>query len=98
MSPSVLITLEQITEQVSKNNKPYFSFWVRLNFNGRFLSVAGWKYFPQDRKLSTPSQGKGDGKFVNTAKVDPKLYNDVLTLADQTFGGPVASAETTAAA
>jgi hypothetical protein len=94
----VLISIEQITEQVSKTGRSYYSFWVRLNFNGRAISSGGWKYFPDKQTLSSPSQGKEGGRFFNTTKLNPQMYNDILAVAARTFENAVSADETVAAA
>lgn len=82
----ILICLENASAQTSRQGRQYFSFSVRLLAGDIFLSTVGWKYYPDSQTISTPSQAKGDGKFINTVKMSATLYNRVQDEARRFFG------------
>ena len=82
----VIVAIENFTPQEAKNGRRYYSFWVRVLMGPYFISISGWKYFPDTAKLSTPSQNKGGTKFINTTKTSAELYNRIQELAHEMFG------------
>lgn len=87
MKLPLVVTIENPSPQVSKQGRKYVSFWVRLLVDDFFISIAGWKYYPDEQKISTPSQIKGPGKFINTTKVNPAFYNHIQDLMTRMFAG-----------
>ena len=82
---------------VQGQKRGYFAFWVRLLDKDLSIAVSGFKYFPDSRTVSSPSNCKGDGKFVNTTKLSAELYNLIMTKAQEMLGG-TAEEEATAGA
>ena len=83
-----VVAIEQFTPQTSRDGRKYVSFWLRMLVGDFLISTGGWKYFPDDGRLSTPSHSKGEARgFVNTAKVNPEFYNHIQQLAASMFGG-----------
>ncbi len=85
-----MILIDNLTYQESKNkNEPskYYTFWLRVRVEaGEFLAIAGWRYFPETRSLATPAIRKGDGKFFNTTKLSPRLYDAVKAMVEEAIG------------
>ncbi len=72
---------------VSQAERKYYCFSLRI-LEGEFsLSVSGWRYYPDNRTISTPSQYKGQGKYVNTVNLTAETYNIVQDVAIKMFGG-----------
>ncbi len=74
--------------QPAYSKRPYYSFTLRLFHGDLSIGITGWKYFPDDGGLSTPTQHKGDGKFFNTCNMTPQFYNKVKEIAGAYFGLP----------
>jgi hypothetical protein len=79
------ISIEQPNYHVAQTGKEYFSFWVRFNFGTEYFASSGWKYFPQENKVTTPSQMKGPGHFFNTSKVSAGIMREIVDAATKYF-------------
>jgi hypothetical protein len=74
------VLVEQIKPGVSAHSSTmYFTFWVRLMDprTGWWMSISGWRYYPERRQLSGPSISKGNGSYVDTVKYDAELRNEI---------------------
>ncbi len=74
----------------SGSARPYYSFAVRLLYGPLSLAVSGFKFFPDNASLSTPSQFKGNGKYFNTCSMSKQMYYAIQTAAATYFGTQVA--------
>jgi hypothetical protein len=99
------IRVENGKSVTSQKGRSYFSFWLRVTDGPFALGVAGWKYYPDTKTISSPSQLKGKvksggPKFINTSQPNPAFFNEVLAQAQAYFDGesltnPVMEAEET---
>lgn len=79
----MFVAIDNIAPHEARNGRRYFSFWAKVYFDdNRFMSVSGFKYYPDTKTISTPSVNKGDEKFINTAKLSALLYNDIRSAAE----------------
>ena len=81
----VAVYIEQPNHHVAQNGKDYFTFWVRFQFGTEYFAASGWKYFPETRKVTTPSQMKGPNHFFNTTKISAGLLGEISAKADEYF-------------
>lgn len=89
------ILVERLEPSVSsKDKRVYYTFWVRfIDTSGTllYISTAGWRYWPDTRKMGTPAINKGPGKgYFNTVQVPSEVYNIIQTQVEDILGlGPI---------
>lgn len=94
----MFVAIDNIAPHIARNTRQYFSFWAKVYFdNETFISVSGFKYYPDTKTISTPSVNKGDEKFINTAKLSAKLYNSIRSAAENAISPQLVQSESTAA-
>ena len=95
----IIERLEPATKTVSGVKTTYYTFWVRFyETTGELLYVttAGWRYWPDKRKVGSPAIFKGQGKgYFNTLHFPAEVYNIVHTQVEEALGitGPAPIAE-----
>lgn len=77
------VFIDNAVPQKAQSGRRYISFWARVLIGTEFISIAGFKYFPDTKSVSTPTQGKGGGKFVNLTKMSGGLYNAIAQAAEK---------------
>ena len=81
-----ILMVEGFKPQETKAGRKYYSFWVKILLGEMFISIAGWKYFPDLDTVSSPSIGKGQEKgFFNTCKMNVAFYKAVQQKARQSI-------------
>jgi hypothetical protein len=70
----------------SARKQPYYTFWVHMWIAGtQYVTIAGWKYYPDTKKIGLPSIHKGAGHYNNIIKIDHESREFIRQQAEATF-------------
>jgi hypothetical protein len=87
----IVDNLQPTTAKVKGFETLYYTFWVRFMVTGSpdWVTVGGWRYWPDKRTVSTPSMNKGGLKgYYNTTKIPPTTYSRILDEVERHLGVP----------
>ena len=81
--------IENIKWQSRPGQRAYVTFWVRFLFPSLpgYLSISGWRYYPDTGTMATPSVPKGGGKFMDLLHMSAEVYNAIGKEAYRLIGG-----------
>jgi hypothetical protein len=81
------ILIEQLKPGTKKDAaREYWTFWVRVFSGDLWVSVSGFRYFPDKRTIALPAAQKGNGSYHDMTKMSGVLFNRILEEVERLLG------------
>lgn len=72
--------ISELDKQTDKNNRVFYRFSVRFDVEGGSINTCGWRYFPDQGKISRPSVKTLGGNYMNIVSTTPQIHNKIIDL------------------